>query len=148
MLKLKLRLVGVSLCTKATAINIRKGALAPHYHNKVLTSISNSFSILMNESNDKTDKSCIILVRVLDFEKRKVCTRFLDVQIVNIGNAWNLFEALKTSFSNNGLDFSIADAFMSDTSSVTKGARSGVQKLVKQENPSLYDVGCIIMPFG
>lgn len=32
---------------------------------------------------------------------------------------------------------------MSDTTNVMKGARSGVQKLIKNENPSLHDVGCI-----
>lgn len=32
---------------------------------------------------------------------------------------------------------------MSDTASVMKGARSGVQKLIKTEMPHLYDVGCI-----
>ena len=35
------------------------------------------------------------------------------------------------------LDFSKAIAFMSDTTNVMKGARSGVQKLIKRENPSL-----------
>ena len=35
-------------------------------------------------------------------------------------------------------------AFMSDTTNVMKGARSGVQKLIKNEHPSVYDdVGCI-----
>ena len=32
---------------------------------------------------------------------------------------------------------------MSDTTNVMKGARSGVQKLIKCEIPTLYDVGCI-----
>ena len=32
---------------------------------------------------------------------------------------------------------------MSDTTNVMKGARSGVQKLIKNDNPQLYDVGCI-----
>ena len=32
---------------------------------------------------------------------------------------------------------------MSDTANVMKGKRSGVQKLIKDENPSLYDIGCI-----
>ena len=32
---------------------------------------------------------------------------------------------------------------MSDTMNVMKGARSGVQKLIKNENPFLFDVGCI-----
>ena len=30
-----------------------------------------------------------------------------------------------------------------DTTNVMKGARSGVQKLIKNDNPFLYDVGCI-----
>ena len=32
---------------------------------------------------------------------------------------------------------------MSVTTNVMKGARSCVQKLIKNENPGLYDVGCI-----
>ena len=34
-------------------------------------------------------------------------------------------------------------AFMSDTTKVLKGVRSGVQKLIKEECPSVLDVGCI-----
>ena len=128
--------------TKTTALI--KQALAPHYLGKVISNISNNpFSLMMDESNDKTDKSCITLVRVLDSEKGETCTRFLDMPIVNIGSATNLFRALKTSLSEHGLDFSKTVAFMSDTTNVMKGARSGVQKLIKREHPSLYDVGCI-----
>ena len=38
---------------------------------------------MMDESNDKTDKSCIILVRVIDSEKGETCTRFLDMPVIN-----------------------------------------------------------------
>ncbi len=72
-----------------------------------------------------------------------VKTRFLDMPVVNVGNAPNLFRALKDSLEKHGLDFSKAMAFMSDTTNVMKGARSGVQKLIKDEIPTLYDVGCI-----
>ena len=54
-----------------------------------------------------------------------------------------IFEALKQSLESNNLDFNIAVAFMSDTVSVMKGARSGVQTRIKTEMPHLYDVGCI-----
>ena len=67
---------------------------------------SKFFSLLMDESNDKTDKSCIILVCLLDSDEGDVCTRFLDMPIVNIGTAQNLFRALKESLSSKGLDFS------------------------------------------
>ncbi len=84
---------------------------------------------MMDESNDKTDKSCIILIKILDHEVGDVRTKFLDMPIVNIGNAKNLVYALKSSLSNIGLDFDKCMAFMSDTTNVMKGVRSGVQKL-------------------
>ena len=62
--------------------------------------MSNHFSVLMDESNDKQDKSCIILVKVLDAKLCDVKTRFLDVPVMNIGTAENLFSALKESWSN------------------------------------------------
>ena len=69
--------------------------------------------------------------------------RIFPKRVTNIGTAKNLFQALKSSLEKKGLDFSGAVAFMSDTTNVMKGARSGVQKLIKNENPTLYDVGCI-----
>ena len=127
--------------TKTTAIV--KDAHLLHYQARVLTNAAVSpFSILMDESNDKTDKSCIILVRTIDSEIGNIHTRFLDMPIVNIGIASNLFSAVKASLVKYGLDFSKAIAFMSDTTNVMKGARSGVQKLIKDEN-FLYDVGWI-----
>ena len=123
--------------TKTTAIV--KEALSPYYHAKAIHNMSNSFSVLMDESNDKQDKSCIILVGVLDAELGNVKTRFLDMPVVNIGTAENLFSALKESY----LDFCKAIAFMSDTTNAMKGARSGVQKLIYRENLLLYDPGCI-----
>ena len=42
---------------------------------------------MMDESDDKNNKSCINLVRVLDLRVGDVCTRFLDMPVVNIGTA-------------------------------------------------------------
>ena len=89
--------------------------------------MSRFYSLMMDKSNDKTDKSCIILVRILDLIVGDIRTRFLDMPIVNIGTARNLFDALKLSLNNKGLDFSKCISFMSDTTNVMKGARSGVQ---------------------
>ena len=63
--------------------------------------------------------------------------------IVNIGTAVNLFTALKSSLESKGYNFSKAVAFMSPTTNVIKGTRSGVQKQIKNEHPHLYDVSCI-----
>ncbi len=56
----------------------------------------------------------INLVRLLDTDEGDVRTRFLDMPIVNIGTAQNLFKALKESLSSKGLDFRKCIAFMSD----------------------------------
>lgn len=77
---------------------------------------------MMDESNDKTDKSCIILVRCLDPSKRKVRTCFLDMPIVNIGNAPSLFAALKSLLAMPG-DFSNSLVFMSDTDKCHEGSQ-------------------------
>ena len=87
--------------TKTTAI-----VKAPHFQSKTVASMTSPFSIMMDESNDKTDKSAIILVRILDSEIGDIHTRFLDMPVVNIGTASNLFSALKSSLEKHGLDFS------------------------------------------
>ena len=54
---------------------------------------------MMDGSNGKKDKPCIILVRALDLNIGDVRTRFLDMSVVNIGMAVNLFSALKLSLN-------------------------------------------------
>lgn len=130
-------------CGHTKTAAIIKEALGPHYLKKALADMSNFFSILMDESNNKTNKSSIILVRLLDTDEGDIHTRFLDMPIVNIGTAQNLFKALKESLSSKGLDFGKCIAFISDTTNVMKGVRSGVQKLIKKECPNLLNVGCI-----
>ena len=75
--------------TKTTAIV--KEAISPYFHNKAVNNLCNPFSILMDESNDKVNKSCIILVRVLDDTVGDVRTRFLDMPVVNVGTALKIF---------------------------------------------------------
>ena len=119
-----------------------KEGLALHYIKNLAVSLaSQPFSILMDESNDATNKSCIILVRTLN-EKVDVRTRFLDMP-VETGTASNLFVAVQKSLADKGLDFSTAIAFMSDNTNAMKGMCSGMQKLVKDINPHIHDVGCI-----
>lgn len=62
------------------------------------------------------------LTSVFDSSVGDVRTRFIDMPVNK--------ESLS---NNNGLDFSRCLAFMSDTTNVMKGARSGVQKLIKNE---------------
>jgi len=50
-------------CGHSKATAIIKGAISQFYHKKAIHNFSN---VLIDESNDKVDKSCIILVMVLD----------------------------------------------------------------------------------
>lgn len=89
-------------CGRTKTAAIIKGALAPHHTETMLDNLKKSgpYSVMMDESNDKTNKSCIILIKILDHEIGDVRTKFLDMPIVNIGNARNPFDALKSSLSS------------------------------------------------
>ena len=113
-------------CGHKKTVAIVKEALTPHFLSNILNDMSKFFSIMIYELNDKTDKSCIILVRVFYSCVGDIRTRFLDMPIVNVGTACNLFDALKLSLSNHALDFSKCLAFMSDMTNVMKGTRLGV----------------------
>ena len=117
------------LCSnKSTAII--KNATCSHFHRRVVDTLSSTpFSLLIDESNDKTAKSCIILARFLDPSVGEVRTRSTDKPVVNTGTTSNFFDALQQALAANGLSFHTAIAFMSDTTNVMKGAESGVQKI-------------------
>ncbi len=130
-------------CGHTKTAAIIKEALAPHYLDETLHNMFPFYSVMMDEFNDKTDKSCIILIRIFDPIVEDIRTRFLDMPVVNIGNVKNLFDALKLALTNKGLNFKNCVSFMSDTTNVMKGTRSGVQKLIKNEYSEVLDVGCI-----
>ena len=79
----------------------------------------------MDESNDKVNKSCIILMKLLDYTVGDARTRFLDMPIVNIGTTVNLLEALKDSLSKKGLNFGKCISFMSDATTSLRALGQG-----------------------
>ena len=78
-------------------VAIIKQALAPDYLEKILHDMSRFYSVMMDESNDKTYKSCIIHIRILHPIVGDILTQFLDKPVVNIRIARNIFDALKLS---------------------------------------------------
>ena len=78
-------------CGHTETAAIIKEALGPHFLSKIINDMSKFFSIKIDESNNKTDKSCIIFVCVFDSCVGDIHTRFLDMPIVNVGTACNLF---------------------------------------------------------
>ena len=63
-------------CARTKCTAIIKEALALYFTSKL---VKNLVSILIDESNDKNDISCIVLVRVFDPEIGEVRTQFLDM---------------------------------------------------------------------
>ena len=91
----------------------------------------------MDESNDKTDKSCIILATpVWEIAVLGVC-------ICQLSTLAQQLTFLLPSSHHLRAKASKAVAIMSDTTNVMTGARSGVQKRIKNEHPHLYDISCI-----
>jgi len=80
-------------------------------------------SLMLDVSNDKTDKSCIILVRSLDHRVGDVQTRFIDMPVVNVGNTKKktTFSAVILSLTSKGLSLGNCVAFMSDTTMLRRG---------------------------
>ena len=83
--------------TKTSAIITK--ALAPYYDRLMLGNLHKNclFSVMMDESNDKTNNHALSFVQIFVFDAGDVRTKFIDVPVVNIGTAVNLFNALKLS---------------------------------------------------
>ena len=90
-------------CGQTKVTTIVKEAQRYHFLGKTTRNMSkNTYSLMIDEANDKTDKSSIILIWIFDSELGHVCTQFPDTLIFNIGTAQNLFEALKCSLEKKG----------------------------------------------
>ena len=87
--------------TKATNLVTGCNALSPYYDDKVTKlCLSQMFCLLVDESNDKGDDKCvIILVRIFDRELSEIVTKFLDIPICNIGTGESLFNCIDKMFT-------------------------------------------------
>ena len=84
-------------CGRTKTSDIITEAMTPYHDGQMLGNLDKNclFSVMMDESNDKTNKSCINLIWIFDYDARDFRTKFIDMPVVNIGTAVNLFNALK-----------------------------------------------------
>ena len=103
-------------CGRTKTTQIVKRAVAPDLLDDVVQKCrSQPFTIMCDKSNNYgNDKCFVILVRVFDDNLGSTQTRFLDMPIVNIGTAANLFLALDQSLTKHGIPWSNVFGFMSD----------------------------------
>ena len=103
-------------CGRTKTTQIVKRAVAPDLLDDVVQKcMSHLFTTMCDKSNVYGNAKCfIILVRVFDNNLGSTQTRFLDMPIVNIGTAANLFLALDQSFTKHGIPWSNVFGFMSE----------------------------------
>ena len=92
-------------CGRTKTTQIEKRAVAPDLLDDVVQICrSQPFTIMCDESNDHgNDKCFVILIKVFDDDLGSTHTRFLDMPIVNIDTAANLFLALDQSLTKHGI---------------------------------------------
>ena len=71
---LTLEIVKHICCSRTETTAMVKEALAPHFLKKATDSMSYPFSLIMNECNDRSNKSYIIFGRAFDSSLRDVVT--------------------------------------------------------------------------
>lgn len=105
---------------------------------------TNKYAILVDESTDiSTTKQLAIVVRVLNFKKRTVDDKFLQLLDVEDSSAEGLFQLLNKFFETNGIPFSNMLGFAADNASVMMGEMGGLKAKLLQKVPDLFVIGCI-----
>lgn len=80
---------------------------------------------------------------MFDDDLGKTVTRFVDMPVVNIGTAVNLFNSLNKTLADRNISWQKVFGVVSDNCSVMKGERNSVMSKIKEQQPNLFDIGCI-----
>lgn len=132
-------------CGRTKSTQIIKRAISPSLDEEVtLACQSKPFTILCDESNDfGSDKNFVILVKFFCDNLGHTVTRFLNMPVVNIGTAENLFKALEEIIEVKKIPWSNVFGFMSDNCSVMKGRKNSVLSRIQEKQPHVMNMGCI-----
>ena len=132
-------------CKRTKTTHILNNALAPELDQTVTQLCQTEpYSVLLDESNDKgDDKRLTILVRVLDRTVKRVTTRFLYLPNCNIGNGENIFNSLQQVLLDRQIPWANLIGYCSDNASVMIGKHNSVLTSIKQQQPIVFNLGCI-----
>ncbi|XP_078315534.1 SCAN domain-containing protein 3-like [Crassostrea virginica] len=133
-------------CKRTKCTQILKQAIAPDLYDTLIKRCqSQPFTLLCDESNDRgADKCFAVLVRIFEEESRSVKTRFIDMPVVNVGTGANLYAALDKILRTRDIPWANVLAYSSDNCSTMKGKKNSVLSRVKEAQPHVMDIGCII----
>ena len=117
------------------------------FHEKLeVTNIckESKFSIMVDENIDiSVTQILAVVVRYFDSNKHDVVDALLDTIEVENGTAQHFYLAVKSLLKKRGIPFEIIVGFGSDNCSTMMGERSGFKKLLKDDIPSVFIMGCI-----
>ena len=107
------------------------------------------FSIIIDESTDiSVTQILAIVVRYFDKCQENVVDALLDSVVVEDGSAVGLYSSVKELLKKKNIPLENIIGFGSDNCSSMMGSKSGFQKLLKDDNPSVFIMGCICHSFA
>ncbi|KAI8777450.1 hypothetical protein BgiBS90_021653 [Biomphalaria glabrata] len=101
----------------------------------------NFFSLNIDEATNNAGNKCLnVLVQYYSDTKQQVCVELLGSRQVNISTAENIFNALESILNERNLLWSQVISVTMDNCNVMRGAKNGVEAIIKKANPCLLDV--------
>ena len=102
------------------------------------------FSIIIDESTDISVAQILaVVVRYYDNVQQRVIDSLLDAVEVEDGTAQGLYKVVQTLLAQRNIPIKNIIGFASDNCSTMMGTKSGFQKLLQQDVPSVFILGCI-----
>ena len=134
-------------CGRTKATTLIRTVLAPQINKEFLSNCSDRpYSVLLDETTDcSTQKQLAVLIRFVDDRSAalEICTKVVDLAVVNKATGENLFNALMTTLAANGLNISNMIGMASDSASNMIGRNNSCYSRVKAANPNVFLVKCV-----
>ena len=103
---------------------------------------SKFLTIIGESTNVSVTQILAVILRYLDSNKHDVIDALLDTVEVENGTAQHLYQAVKCLLKKRGIPFENIVVFGSDNCSTMMSKRSGFKKLLKDDIPSIFIMGC------
>ena len=108
------------------------------------------FSIILDECTDISETQILtVIVRYYDSDEQDVVDALLDTVTVENGTAESLYNGVKNLLKERDIPIGNVIGFGSDNyCSTMMGKRNGFQKLLRNDVPSLFIMGCVCHSFA
>ncbi|CAI9717212.1 transcription factor ii-i repeat domain-containing 2 [Octopus vulgaris] len=124
--------------------------IAHYERNEILEILKKQkFSLLIDESTAiSVTQILAIVVRFFDEQLHSVKDALLDAIVVENGSYQGLYDAVKSTLTKENVSMSNILGFASDNSSTMMGNKSGFHKLLGNDIPIVFTIGCVCHSFA